>query len=142
MKRASPATGGFVLPVTLGVVLIAALIAAQAAIGLGGAALLASQRLLHQRSFHAAEGGITAALDELRSAVHPENTRLMEVTDEDGQTVRVESAIMASTAMPEGFSAGRVLQIEYEIRSTGRGARGTAVTVVQGARQLRVASEP
>jgi hypothetical protein len=54
----------------------------------------------------------------------------------------VESRVIARLPLTNGYSAGRVLEAQYEIRSTGHSIRATAVTVVQGVRQLQALPQP
>jgi Tfp pilus assembly protein PilX len=133
---------GFVLPVVLGIVLIAGLLAVEAAVESGSTTLLATQRQLHQRAFELAESGITAAMLQLESGAEPTGTQTLRSAEASSDSSTVATTITARQALPEGFSAGRVMETTYEIRSTGHGARGSNVTVVQGVRQLRTAVTP
>jgi Tfp pilus assembly protein PilX len=136
------AKAGFVLPVVLGIVLLAGLFAVQAAIESGSTLLLATQRQLHQRTFEAAERGIAAALQQLESGAEPTPTQVLRSADVPADSSTVATTVTARQTLPEGFSAGRVVETSYEIRSTGHGARSSSVTVVQGVRQLRAVVTP
>jgi hypothetical protein len=140
--RTVSARAGFVLPVVLGIVLLAGLFAVQAAIESGSTALLATQRQLHQRTFELAERGIAAALDQLGSGTAPAGPQILRSAVAASDSSNVTIAATAHLALPQGFSAGRIVETTYEIRSTGRSARGSNVTVVQGVRQLRDATTP
>lgn len=130
------------LPVVMGIILLAALYAVSAATDLGSASVLATQRLLHQRAFEAGESGIVAVLDQLRSGAAPPAAQQLRSDEYATDAATVESTITAVVAMPNGFSAGRVLERDYEISSTGHSARATNVTVVQGVRQLQALPAP
>lgn len=130
---------GFVLPVILGIILLVALFAVQAAAELGSTTLFAGQRILHQRAFESSERGIAAVMEQLRTNATPPPQQQLQWTDSPTDIAIVSTA--ASTAsLPPGFSAGRVVAKEYEIRSTGHSARGAEVTVVQGVRQWQALS--
>jgi Tfp pilus assembly protein PilX len=133
----SPALAcGFVLPVVLIVLLIAAVIAIQATAESGSTTLLATQRQLHQRAFEAAERGIVAALEQLSSAAEPAPVQSLHSDTIAGESATVQTSVTARRT-PRGFSADRIVETHYEIRSTGQSVRGARVTVVQGAQQLQ-----
>lgn len=131
------AEAGFVLPVVLGIVLLAGLFAVQASIESGNTTLLATQRQLHQRAFEVAESGIAAVLEQLASGAEPAATQTLRSAATPSDSATVETRIIASLTPPGGSSTGPVDETHYEIRSTGHSARGSDVTVVQGVRQLR-----
>ncbi|MEO8316576.1 MAG: hypothetical protein ABI645_17490 [Pseudomonadota bacterium] len=132
---------GFVLPVVLGIVLIAALIAIQSATELGNTTLLATQRQLHQRAFEAAESGIVAVLDQFGSAEEPATVQTLR-TNGTPDSALVQTIVTSRNTLPDGFSVDRIAETHYEIRSTGRSLRGSDVTAVQGVRKLHLAVEP
>jgi hypothetical protein len=136
------ARAGFVLPVVLGIVLLAGLLAVQAAIESGSTTLLATQRQLHQRTFEVAERGIAATLNQLGRGLEPAPVQMLRSADVPADASTVETTIITRATLPDGFSAGRVAETIYEIRSTGHGARKSQVTVVQGARQLQAVVIP
>lgn len=136
------ARAGFVLPVVLGIVLLAGLLAVQAAIESGSTTLLATQRQLHQRTFELAESGIAAVLLQLESGAKPPGIQTLRSAETTSDSSTVETTITARQTLPAGFSAGRVVETTYEIRSTGHGTRASNVTVVQGVRQLRAVATP
>jgi Tfp pilus assembly protein PilX len=133
---------GFVLPVVLGIVLIAALIAMQATTESGSATLLATQRQLHQRAFEAAESGIVAVLQQLDAGAPPAPLQSLKSENNAADSTTVQTTVTARVNAPAGFSADRIVETRYEIRSTGRSTRGARVTVVQGARQLQTRRAP
>jgi Tfp pilus assembly protein PilX len=137
--KADRTGSGFVLPVVLGIILIAALIAVEAATELGSATQLSTQRQLHQRAFESAESGVVTALDQLTAGSEPPRTQILRAHDAPTDSAIVESTFNSIDA-PSGFSVDRVTERQYEIRSTGFSARGSEVTVVQGVRQFRVAA--
>lgn len=132
MQRASP---GFILPVVLGIILIAGLLAVNAATDLGSDTMLATHRVLHQRAFEAAERGIAVALGELRAGRTPAASQILPTPGMPLDSTTVEFATADAALLPTGFSAGRVVESYHEIRSTGRSARAARVTLVQGVRQ-------
>lgn len=134
-----PRKNGFVLAIVLGIILIAGLLAAHALAELGTSTLVASQRVLHQRAFEIAESGLVAAMEQLQSGGISIGTRVFRSTHNDTESATVQTRLVSSTALPSGFSAGRVMQFDYELRSTGHSARDTAVGVAQGVRQLQAA---
>lgn len=131
----SHARRGFVLPVVLGIILLAGLFAVHAATELGSTTLLASQRLLHQRAFEAGESGLAAAMAELRDGRTPASSTQLRISGAAGYTATVNSSVIRSTDLSSGFSAGRIVETDYELRSMGHSARGAEVVIVQGARQ-------
>lgn len=142
MMRANCRFTGFVLPVVMGIILIAALIAVQATTELGSATLLATQRQLHQQAFAAAENGVVTVLEQLASGTAPAAPQTLQAGTGPGESVTVATNITSRTALAAGFSADRILETHYEIRSTGHGVRGSEVTVVQGAHQLTPVATP
>jgi Tfp pilus assembly protein PilX len=132
---------GFVLPIVLGVILIAALIAVHSATELDSTTVLATQRLLHQRAFEAGESGLIAALDQLQSGAQLPPQQLLQSADAPTDTAQVAIATV-QIALPSGYSAERVRETQYEIRSSGHSARAATVTVVQGVRQLQAVTPP
>lgn len=140
MRSAAGGTG-FVLPVVLGVVLIAALIATQAATESSSTTLLATHRQLHQRAFEAAESGIVTVLGQLASGAEPASVQSLRPVSIAPETATVRTLVMARHSR-SGFSADRVFETHYEIRSTGQSVRGAHVTVVQGALQMQARAAP
>lgn len=132
---------GFVLPVILGIILLVALFAAQAATELGSTTLFASQRLMHQRAFESSESGVATVMEQLRTHSAPAPQQQLQWADFPADTATVSTTI-STRNLPPGFSAGRVQENEYEIRSTGHSTRGARVTVVQGVRQWQSIPTP
>jgi Tfp pilus assembly protein PilX len=139
--RSPAAVCGFALPVVLIVLLIAAVIAMQAAAESGSTTFLATQRQLHQRAFETAERGIVAALEQLGSGAEPAPVQSLHSDTIAGEPAIVQTSVTAGLT-PPGFSADRIIEKHYEIRSTGQSVRGARVTVVQGARQLQTRGAP
>jgi Tfp pilus assembly protein PilX len=139
--RAPAARSGFVLPVVLIVLLVAAFIATHAATESGGTTLLATQRQLHQRALEAAESGVVAALEQLTSGAKVAAVQSLHSDRIAGESATVQTAVITRLARP-GFSADRIVETQYEISSTGQTLRGARVTVVQGVRQLQTRSAP
>jgi Tfp pilus assembly protein PilX len=139
--RPPAAESGFVLPVVLIVLLIAAVIAIQATAESGSTTLLATQRQLHQRAFEAAESGVVAALEQLASGAQPAPMQSLHSDSIAGESATVQTSVTARLT-PEGFSADRIVETHYEISSTGHSVRGTRVSVAQGVRQLQSRGAP
>jgi len=136
--RAAAANAGFVLPVVLGIILLAGLFAVQATGEAGGTTMLATQRQLQQRAFEAAESGVIAVVDQLGAGAEPAALQTLRSAGANADSSSVTTTITARLTLPDGFSAGRVAETEYQIQSQGHSVRGSNITVVQGARQLRV----
>jgi Tfp pilus assembly protein PilX len=132
---------GFVLPMLLGIALLAALLAAHSAAELSSTMLLANQRQLHHYAFEAAEGGLAVAVEQLGTGATPTPTQTLRMAA-TAATATVTTVITGQLALPAGYSTGRVIATQYEITSTGHGARSSDVTVTQGVRQLRAAEAP
>jgi hypothetical protein len=132
MRRGAP---GFVLPVVLGIILLASFLAVDAATDLGSDTLLATHRVLHQRAFEAAERGIVITLGQLRAGELPAASSRLSAPGLPLDDTVVEFTTAATTLLPAGFSAGRIVDSYHEIRSTGRSARAARVTLVQGVRR-------
>lgn len=128
---------GFVMPVVLGIILIAGLLASQASSDLGTHTMLATHRLLHQRAFAVAEQGLALAAQQLRDGVLPPATQTLPAQGLPTDGATVQFTTLGERALPAGFSAGRITETCHEIRSTGHSARGAQVAVVQGACQRR-----
>jgi Tfp pilus assembly protein PilX len=139
--RSPAAESGFALPVVLIVLLIVTVIAIQAAAESGSTTLLATQRQLHQRAFEAAESGVVAALAQLASGAEPAPLQSLQSDSIAGESAAVQTSVTARLT-PAGFSADRIVETHYEIRSTGQSVRGARVSVVQGARQLQTRGAP
>ncbi len=103
---------------------------------------LAVTRGLHQRALALAELGIEAGLDRLGTLVEPLPASFsLQPLEGTTDIVRVTLHPVASTAVPAGASAARLVLHHYEIRSTGHTARGTRAALAQGATRLFVAAE-
>jgi len=133
---------GFVLPVVLGIILLAGLFAVQATLESGSATLLASRRQLHQRAFEAAESGIAEVMNQLNAGVEPATVQTMDTAGTSSGSWTTQTTITARTPLVDGFSAGRIVETNYEIQSAGHSIRGGEVRVAQGIRQLRSAGAP
>jgi Tfp pilus assembly protein PilX len=131
---------GFVLPVVMGMILVAAALALHATSDLGTHALLSTQRLLHQRAFEAGESGIVAAIERLDAGDTVPQELTLTSSRFPADTAEVRTLTLSQQAVPAGFSMGRVVALRQEIRSTGRSARGARITLVQGLVQMQPAS--
>jgi len=132
---------GFVLPVVLGIILLAGLFAMHATTDAGTTMLLANQRQLQQAAFEAAESGAVAVAEQLAAGAAPQPVQHLDSGTPD-RPVTVQTVVTARMMTAAGFSAGRVSSTDYEIRSTGRSVRRSEVTIVEGLRQMRAATAP
>jgi len=129
-----PSARGFLLP------LVAVLLTAAAALvldGLRGAALdqaLATSLRERQRGFEAAEIGLAEA--QVRLSASPLLPREETVRVDDASSALVVSETVERDALPEGFSAGRLVAHRLRVRSTGSTARGTRITLEAGFTRL------
>lgn len=129
-------TCGFVLPVVLGVITIAGLLAAYAVSDSGVDTALATHRVLHQEAFEAAEAGIATVVRQITGGRMLPATQMLPSTATRPESAVVAIETIARRPLPPGFSAGIVVELHQEIRSTGHSVRNTEVTVVQGVRRL------
>jgi Tfp pilus assembly protein PilX len=134
---------GFATPVALGLALLMALLAASALQDAGLARSLATTRLLHQRAFAAGEIGLAQVATELAPPGAPvpaprRSTLAAHPTDS------VETAVVETLAdtLPNGHSAGRIVERHFEVRSTGWSARNTRVVQVEGLRRRDLVPPP
>jgi Tfp pilus assembly protein PilX len=137
------ASTGFVLPLVLGFLLVAAVFGANALADATLDRALATMRLYHQRAFEAAERGIGHVLEQMQAGTEPVPgpTRLPpQQSPVDSTEVTVTS--LATGLLPAGYSAGRFIEQLEEVRSTGRSARSAKVVEVQGVRRLQPQAVP
>jgi hypothetical protein len=124
---------GFATPVALALALLMGLLATAALQDASLARTLATTRMLHQRAFAAGEIGLARMATELAvpGAAVPAPSRVsLPAHATDGfETSVVE---IAAIPLPKGYSAGRVMERHYEVRSTGWSARGARVVQVEG----------
>jgi Tfp pilus assembly protein PilX len=134
-------SSGFVLPAVLGVLVLGGLLARQAMDELATHSMLSTHRLLHQRAFLEAERGLLHMVAQLRAgnAVPARHELAAAERPDEGATVELESAAMRT--LPPGASIGRVREACLAIRSVGRSARMTKVTVIQEACRLEPVPE-
>jgi Tfp pilus assembly protein PilX len=133
---------GFVLPVVMGLIVIAGLVALHAATGLGTQSVLATTRLLHQRAFEAGESGVVAAIEQLAAGEDPPALQVRASAAVAADRAQVSFTHVASVSLPEGHSAGRIVESHDEIRSEGQSARNARVAIVQGIRRTQVVARP
>ncbi|MEO8307823.1 MAG: hypothetical protein ABI616_07255 [Pseudomonadota bacterium] len=145
MKRPAQRTAdsGFATPVAMAIALLMGLLAVTALQDAGLARTLATTRLLHQRAFSAGEIGLARATAMLAvpGAAAPGPARFnlpAHVTDGVDTTVLETAAI----ALPTGYSASRVIERHFEVRSTGWSARGARVVQVEGLYRHELALQP
>ncbi len=133
---------GFILPVVLGLILIAALLAIEAGSEMGTQSMLATNRLLHQRAFESGESGIVEVMEQMQAGLSPPATQQLPSAAFPTDGASVEFTTLATVALPAGHSAGRIVETHREIRSSGYSARDTRVIVVQGLSQRMAVAEP
>jgi len=138
----APVRQGFVLPVVLGLIVIAGLVALHAANDLGTQSTLATTRLLHQRAFEAGESGVVAAIEQLAAGEPPPALQLRTSEAVPADRARVSFSHVARVSLPLGHSAGRIVESHDEIRSEGQSARNARVVIVQGIRRAQVVAAP
>ena len=104
---------------------------------------LATTRMLHQRAFTAGEIGLARVAAELAlpgaAVPRPARFSLPAHTTDGAETSVAETATIP---LPPGFSAGRVVERLFEVRSTGWSARGTRVVQVEGLYRRELAQQP
>lgn len=132
-ERAPQRRRGFLLPVVLGLLLVAAVLALHALSGTAGAAALSTNRLLHQRAFEAAERGLAA----LRQRIDDGETAPVEPVRLDSPTLASVHAIVgfretARLTAPPGFSSGRFVEERAELHSIGRSTSAATARLVEG----------
>lgn len=124
---------GFALPLTLVLLVVLALLLAQALGGVSGDAALAANAQFRQAAFEAAESGLVAARAfVLTSPTLP--TAPLERAAVDSPVERSTTQILpvGSDAPPAGYSLDRFVLQHLELRSTGHAARNATVTLVEG----------
>jgi hypothetical protein len=134
---------GFATPVALAIAMLMGLMAVAALQDAGLARTLATTRALHQRAFAAGEIGLARVAAELAipDAPVPAPSRF---TLPAHATDGVETGVVeiAAIPLPTGYSAGRVTERHFEVRSTGWSARGTRVVQVEGLYRRDLARQP
>ena len=123
---------GFTLPLVLVLLLIVAAFSASALDEAVTNRALSTARLAQQRSFLAAASGLTLAADALqRDPFWPQQYPLPAP-----DRVSVEMRRGLRRPLPQGYTIGRFAEQFYELRSTGRSARGAQSVQVQGLRRV------
>jgi len=139
MPRIEQSSGwrGFILPVVLGILFVAALLALHAASESSLAATLSSARVLQQRAFEASDRGLStvaALLDQ--AAEDPPATQILAMPGHPTDLAEVQFRRSGSHELPSGYSAGRFVEQQFELRSTGRSLRNATSTQSLGLRRL------
>jgi hypothetical protein len=129
------------MPVVLGLILVAAMLAAHAIAGSADAAALSSNHILHQRAFEAAERGLISALQRL-DAGEPLAQQPVPLTSDalSAEGATVEYRETARLPAPAGYSSDRFIEQRGEVRSTGQ-LRGATAQLVAGFSRI-VPNEP
>jgi len=99
--------------------------------------VLAGTRVFQQRAFMLADVGIERGLQDLAASITTADyTRELHPLPGSDDSTTIELRTTGDEALPAGFSAGRFISRHYEIRSTGRAARGAVSVQVQGIAQV------
>jgi hypothetical protein len=134
---------GFATPVALALALLMGLLAIAALQDASLARTLATTRMLHQRAFAAGEIGLARMAGELArpetALPAPAHFSIPAHATDGADTSVVETAAIA---LPTGYSAGRVIERHFEVRSTGWSARGARVVQVEGWSRRELAHQP
>ena len=134
---------GFATPVALGFALLMALVAASALHDASLARSLSTARLLHQRAFAAGEYGLAQTLIDLRPADAPlPAPRRITLPGHPTDSFQTAVTEIIATELPPGYSAGRIVEKHFEIRSIGGTVRNARVVQVEGLRRLALAGQP
>jgi hypothetical protein len=103
---------------------------------------LANSRAGQQRAMALAELGLRIGMKQLGdAATPPPDSGALHPGPVPADTVQVQWQ-PGEAHLPEGFSAGRFIARDYEIRSTGRTVQQDERVLVQGATRLEPASGP
>jgi len=124
---------GFATATVLGLLAVVGLLSAGALHDALFGEQLAGSRLLHQRATALAELGIADGLARIAGMATPE-PRSYALLPLPASTDSVEVALrhVGTSAVPDGFSAGRFVLHRFEIESVGHTTRGIRAAQVQG----------
>jgi Tfp pilus assembly protein PilX len=128
MNRTAPR--GFVLPAVVILLAIAALLVVDALRGAALTQALASAAHLRLRAFEAAEGGLAATQGTLATGRNP--PALLEGSPSTGVSASTTARLELVETVAAGYSANRVHAQRWRVRSEGRAARGTHITLEAG----------
>jgi Tfp pilus assembly protein PilX len=128
------ARAGFATATVLGLLAIVGLLSAGALHDALFGEQLAGSRLLHQRAMALADFGTADGLARIAGMATPE-TRSYALRPLPSSTDSVEVTLrhVGTSALPDGFSTGRLVLHRFEIESIGHTARGIRAAQVQGA---------
>jgi Tfp pilus assembly protein PilX len=133
MSRAA----GFALPLALVLLVVLALLLAQALGGVAGDAALAANQQFREAAFEAAESGLVAAKATVAaSPALPSMPIERSVSGSEVERSSTRISVVGDDAAPTGYSLDRFELRHLDLRSTGRAARGTTVTLVEGVDQV------
>ena len=134
---------GFATPVAMAIAMLMGLLAVAALQDASLARTLSTTRMLHQRAFAAGEIGLARVAAQLAvpgaAVPGPTHTSLPTHATDGVETSAVE---VAAIPLPRGYSAGRVVERHFEVRSAGWSARGTRVIQVEGLFRRELAQQP
>jgi len=134
---------GFATPVALGFALLMALVAAAILHDASLARSLSTARLLHQRAFAAGEFGLARTVIELAPADAPiPAPRRATLPGHPTDSVETSVSEVLGTDLPIGYSAGRIVERHFEIRSIGWSLRNARVVQVEGLYRFALAGNP
>jgi hypothetical protein len=131
--RSTSRDQGVALPIALSLLLILALLLTQALGGAAGETALVANHQFRQAAFEAAEGGLVAGRQRLLASDDLSPPPLERAVD--GSTI--DRSITGFTyrgdgAPVVGYSLDRFVPRHFELRSTGRSARGAGIVLVEG----------
>jgi Tfp pilus assembly protein PilX len=123
---------GYLLPVVLGLILVAAMLAVHAISGAADAAALVTNHVLQQRALEAAERGLATALHQLEAGRPlPTTTLQLTSTTTPEEWAEIEFRETARLALPTGYSSGLFIEQRGQVRSIGH-LRSTSARLVAG----------
>jgi type II secretory pathway component PulK len=128
---------GVALPVALALLLILALLLTQALGGAAGETALVANYQFRQAAFEAAEGGLVAGRQRLLSTdgvSPPPLDRAVDGSPVDRSVTQFSYRGVGNVVA--GYSADRFVPRHFELRSTGRSARGARIVLTEGVDRL------
>jgi Tfp pilus assembly protein PilX len=123
---------GFALPVVLILALLVGMLAASSAQDAQIGQLLSSTRTLQQRAFAVAELGLVAAQEAMRPGDSRTAASSQLLHPQTPDRAAISTRLIGTSALPQGFSAGRFVEQHHEAVSVGQSVRHAQITLVQG----------
>lgn len=129
---------GYALPLVMVLILAVAAFCASALEEAVTDRALGNARLAQQRAFLASASGLNLATRELQLAPVAAASRNYPLRAPD--RVNIEMRATLRNPLPMGFSAGRLVEQHYELRSTGQSQRNARSVQTQGFKRLEPAA--